>query len=397
MQNNFFGIIVSSSLAMLPMNQSAGKYQESIYGDETVQAFVPHPLPPAGLRVDPAKVDEAVHCLEKLDFANNLSVFEGMFVHSFMHKEAVETSWIEGIQTSLADLLGFEPGKAGFAGKRSLDAMEARNYLVAMEYAVQELAKPDGLPLSMRLLNNAHLRLMDGPRGRNKCPGKLRKVQNCLAGGGPRSSWFFPPPPSAVPGLLSDLENFIHGDSALHPLVRIGMVHVQFETIHPYLDGNGRMGRLLIALLLSHWGLLDDSILFLSLYLRRHRNEYYKGLSEVRSKGNWEEWIDFFLDGVIETTNEATGLAAKLNKLVYKDRERLYAQQSTTMPAMRLFTFLPRHPIISVKQASEMLGTAQMTASKAIDRLVAADILAETTGKRSGRKFMYRDYVVALN
>ena len=381
----------------MAVKRKTGEYQDSLYGDEMVKAFVPYPLSPERLDVNYEQLEEALKSLEFLNMANNMVPAQDIFIYSFLRKEAVSTSQIEGIQSTIADLLSFESNTGDIVGSSKLDVQEVCNYLNALRSAIDDIDSPTGLPISTSLLNKAHQLLMKGHRGKNKEPGRLRRVQNCLAGGsGPRSAVFYPPPPSALPELLGDLENFIHGDSNLHPLVRTGLAHVQFETIHPYIDGNGRLGRLLIALLLKHWGMLDEPILYLSLYFKRNRAKYYRRLNDVRSMGNWEEWIDFFLCGVSEVAKEASSLAIKLNQIIVLDRKKLHGQQSVSIPAMRLFELLPQNPIIIVKQAADMLSTTQITASKAIDSLVAAEILVESTGKKKDRRFMYQSYVAAL-
>jgi Fic family protein len=205
-----------------------------------------------------------------------------------------------------------------------------------------------------------------------------------------------PPPPETLPELLAALEKYIHGQDVLPPVVRAALVHVQFETVHPYLDGNGRMGRVLISLLLEHWKLLGHPLLYLSLFFRRHQAEYYRRLSRVRSDGDWEGWVDFFLDGVATVGEEAATLARELFALVAKDRAKVLEESSASVAALRLFEMLPSHPIVSVSAAIRMLDTTKPTAAKAIDTLVAAGVLAETTGRKRGRSFSYQAYLGKL-
>ena len=379
------------------MKRKTGKYKDSIYVGKKVKAFVPYPLPPEKLELDKKKLEHAEQQLKLLNMASNMVLSEDMLIYSFVKKEAVSTSQVLGIQTTIADLFRFESNTDVFEDSRILDVQEVCNYLAALRFAVREIKRPCGLPISKRLLNDTHRTLIKGHRGQNKKPGILRRDQNCLAGGmKPRVAVFYPPPSSEINALLDNLEKYIHNDTELHPLVRAGLVHVQFETIHPYLDGNGRLGRLLIVLLLMNWKLLDKPILYLSLFFKRNRNDYYRLLNEVRTKGNWEEWIDFFLDGVSKIAIEAAYLIAKLNRIIYRNRSNLYGLQSFSIPAARLFELLPQYPIITIKQAKKKLSVTHRTASKAIDCLVEAKILVESTGKKKYREFVYQDYVHAL-
>src|SRR5262245_6589022 len=232
------------------------------------------------------------------------------FIYAFVRKEAVLSSQIEGTQATLVDLLEYE---AEADERQPVDEVrEVCNYLDALKYACGQLASPKGLPLSMRLLHEAHRRLMRGVRGQNKQPGEIRRSQNWIGGTRSGNAEFVPPPPEEVPALLGDLEKYLHIEDALPPLVRVGLAHVQFETIHPYLDGNGRIGRLLIMLLFQHWKLLKAPLLYLSLFFKRHRAGYYRLLAEVRKSGDWEAWTDFFLEGVATIADEAVATARDL-------------------------------------------------------------------------------------
>jgi Fic family protein len=220
-------------------------------------------------------------------------------------------------------------------------------------------------------------------------------TQNWIGGSRPGNAAFVPPPPGKLPALLTNLEQFLHRESTLSPLARAGMAHVQFETLHPYLDGNGRMGRLLIALLLEHWGVLPHPLLYLSVFFKRHQAEYYRRLSRVRSDGDWEGWLDFFLDGVATTGEEAVRLVRELFALVTADRSKVL-QESTAVYALRLFELLPSNPVVTVSSAIRLLDTTKPTAGKAIDTLEAAGVLKETTGRMRGREFAYANYLAKL-
>ncbi len=278
------------------MERKTGDHERVDVGGEMVSAFVPYPLPPADppLVLDSSLADrlrQAEMGLARLDLAGEMVPALDWFIYAFVRKEAVMSSQIEGTQASLVDLLRFE---AGDGTSPSPDVEEICNHLDALAHARQQIATPHGLPLSMRLLNETHRLLMRGVRGAEKSPGAIRRSQNWIGGSRPGNAVHVPPPHSALPDLLSEFEKYIHDGNGLGPLVRTGLLHVQFETIHPYLDGNGRIGRLLITVLLEHWGLLRKPLLYLSLFFKRNRAEYYRRLSNVRTEGDWEGWLDFF-------------------------------------------------------------------------------------------------------
>jgi Fic family protein len=233
-------------------------------------------------------------------------------------------------------------------------------------------------------------------RGADKEPGQVRTSQNWIGGTRPGNAKFVPPPAADVPDALAALDQWIHGKDGLPPLVRAGLAHVQFETIHPFLDGNGRIGRLLVTLLLEHWGLLDSPLLYLSLALKRHRDEYYARLSAVRTGGDWEGWISFFLECVGEAAKDGVETAGKLFALLTQDRQRVLLQDGVTIPAIRLLDQLPDHPMVTLPRAMEILKTTKPTASKAIDALRKAKVLSETTGKQRDRIYAYKAYLALL-
>jgi Fic family protein len=315
------------------------------------------------------------------------------FLYGFVRKEAVISSQIEGTQASLADVLEFE---ATSKTKRPEDVEEVCNYVEALSWARRELSKPKGLPISARLLCQAHKRLMRGVRGANRQPGAIRRSQNWIGGTRPGNARFVPPPPDQVPAALSAFQKWLHGNDPLPPLIRAGLAHVQFETIHPFLDGNGRIGRLLITLLLEHWGLLDSPTLYLSLALKRHQQEYYNRLMAVRMKGDWEGWIAFYLECVREAARDGVDVAQRLFKLISEDRRKLLAHDGVTIPAIRLFDQLPTHPMITLPRAIGLLKTSKPTASKAISALTDTGVLRETTGKERDRVYAYHAYLRVL-
>jgi Fic family protein len=378
--------------------RTTGRYESVSAGGEKVEAFIPFDLPPRRPTLAITgrlehRLRAAEEALLRLELAGEMVPSVDWFLYAFVRKEAVITSQIEGTQASLVDLLNFE---AQDAPQANADVEEVSNYLDALAYARDQLASKRGLPLSMRLLNEAHKRLMRGVRGANKQPGSVRRSQNWIGGTRPGNATYVPPPPDKLPHLLSALEKYVHAEDSLPKLVRAGLVHVQFETIHPYLDGNGRIGRLLIALLLEHWGLLKSPLLYLSLFFKRHRDEYYRRLNLVRLEGDWEGWTDFFLDGVATIAGEAVAAARELFELVASDRAKIIGSPTASVSAIRLFERLPRHPIVTVSSAMTLLETTKPTATRAIESLVEAGILAETTGKKRDRSFAYQAYLERL-
>ena len=237
---------------------------------------------------------------------------------------------------------------------------------------------------------------MAGPAGVGKQPGRVRRSQNWIGGTRPGNATFVPPPPHALADALTAFERFVHANERTDPLVRSALLHAQFETIHPYLDGNGRVGRLLITLLFEHWGLLSQPMLYLSLFFKQHREEYYRRLGAIRSDGDWERWVAFFLQGVRVTAEETTVAVRDLFALVSRDRDTVLAHPATSVSAMRLFEDLPKHPVVTVARATGLLGATKPTAAKAIDALVAADVLVESTGRRRDRMFGYVEYLDLL-
>lgn len=378
-----------------------GVYESVAVADEVVEAFVPFPLPPANpsLGIDDGmreKLRDAEEALRRLELAGAMVPSLDWFIYGFVRKEAVVSSQIEGTQATLVDLLNFEAGSSEELANDP-DIREVCNYLDALDFARRQLRQSDGLPISTRLLNEAHTRLMQGARGADKLPGEIRRSQNWIGGTRPGNAAFVPPPPHRLPGLLSEFEKFLHSQSSnLPPLVRAGLLHVQFETIHPYLDGNGRIGRLLIMLLLEDWGLLSAPVLYLSLYFKRHRDEYYRRLAAVRTEGDWEGWTRYFLEGVGIIAGEAIATARDLFALVSRDREKVLTTSGSTVMAARLFEQLPQHPIVTISSAMDLLETTRPTAAKAIATLVESGVLQENSGRRRDRTFGFTAYLDLL-
>ncbi|MGP8034594.1 MAG: Fic family protein [Steroidobacteraceae bacterium] len=375
-----------------------GRTVKKTVAGEEVAAFVPYALPPRDppLELDGARATllaRAEQALARLEIAGEMVPSLDWFIYAFVRKEAVLSSQIEGTQATLIDLLEFE---AEQDQRATDDVREVCNYLEAIRYARGQLESASGLPLSMRLLSEAHRRLMRGVRGAHKQPGEVRRSQNWIGGTRPGNAAFVPPPPEELPTLLGELEAYLHARNGLPPLVRIAVAHVQFETLHPYLDGNGRIGRLLITLLLEHFKLLSAPLLYLSLFFKRHRPEYYRLLGEVRSRGNWEAWTDFFLEGVATIADETVASAREIFALVSADRERLLVARGASVIAIKLMEQLPLHPVVSVPSVVKLLKTTKPTAGKAIHVLETLHVLTETSGKQRDRTYAYAAYLEKL-
>lgn len=380
------------------MPRTTGTYRPTTVAGRTVDAFLPAPLPPANPPLDLSGpvaplLQEAQAAIDRLRLAGQLVPSIDWFIYGFVRKEALISSQIEGTQATLEDVFEFE---ATERSDRPDDVEEVCNYVAALTYARRELARPKGAPISTRLLCEAHKRLMRGVRGANKDPGNLRKVQNWIGGRGPDSIRFVPPPPDAVQDAMHELDRWIHSTDPIHPLVKAGLAHVQFETIHPFLDGNGRIGRLLIALLLEHWGVIDEPLLYISAAIRREQAAYYERLAAVRTDGDWEGWTAFFLRCVRVAADDGVAVATRLSALVSEDRKRLAKLPGATLGAVQLFDVLPEHPVVAGPLIQKLLKASAPTARRSIAVLQNAGILSVTTGKLRDRAFIYRRYVTAL-
>ena len=376
------------------MRRKTGEFERSSIAGEEVAAFLPWPLPPKDppLQLEGLQslLTRATEKLNLLDLAGHLVPSIEWFVYAFVRKEAVLSAQIEGAQATLMDLLESE---ASTEHPENLEVEEICGSLEALNFAWDELARDDGLPISMRLLSEVHRRLLRGTRGAQKLPGEVRRSQNWIGGTRPGNAIFVPPPPHHLATLLGDFERAIHEESELPPLVRIGLLHVQFETLHPYLDGNGRVGRLLIALLLRHWGLLAQPLLYLSLFLKTHRQEYYQHLSSVRTDGDWEGWLAFFLEGVAMVAEEAVVTARKLHAVILECRSRLLLREDATVLSVRLFELLSEHPILTVSRVVQLLDCSRPTAGKALRVLEAAGILHPLDGRKKNRTLAFDEYL----
>ena len=370
----------------------AGRYIRQPTG---YRAFIPEPLPPRPpLQLDTsltALLSSADRALGRLDGSVLTLPNPDLFVLMYVRKEAVLSSQIEGTQSSLQDLLSAEAQV--FDEHMPKDVDEVVNYVRAMKHGLHRL---QDLPVSVRLVREIHAELMRGARGHRLEPGELRTSQNWIGPGGSSlaTASFVPPPHDVVPEALGQLEKFLHEDDGLPPLLKIALAHVQFETIHPFLDGNGRVGRLLITFLLTECGVLHKPVLYLSHYFRRHRQAYYEHLQAVRDSGDWESWLRFFLQGVIEIAGEATETARRIQLL--RESHRAQITESLGRSAgngHRVLERLYDRPIVSVGEIREMTGTTYTAANALVTRLVEVGVLAEMTGFARNRRFRYDAYI----
>ena len=381
------------------MRRSAtGTLHTTSTAGEAVHAFVPHPLPPEpALELTGARqflLERATLAVGRLDSISTLLPDPHLFLYSYVRREAVLSSQIEGTQSSLSDLLLFELEEA--PGSPLDDVVEVSNYTAALEHGMARLR--EGFPLSNRLLREMHAALMSKGRGSDKQPGEFRRSQNWIGGTRPGNARFVPPPPHEVEPSMAALESFLHDTTDGYPVrLKAALAHVQFETIHPFLDGNGRLGRLLIALLLHHGGLLSQPLLYLSLYLKEHRSTYYDLLDRVRTTGDWESWVDFFLEGVEQTAQSAVRTARRLVDLFGKDSLRVQQSGRAASNALRVLQALRQRPVITLQHLCRHHGMTFPTASKAMQSLVEAGIARELTGRRRNRVFVYDAYLAILN
>jgi len=377
---------------------ATGRFNVATVAGERVRAFVPHPLPPSPpITLDgplQALLEQAVLALGRLDSVVTLLPDTSLFLYTYVRKEAVLSSQIEGTQSSLSDLLLFELEEA--PGVPVDDVVEVSNYVAAMEHGLRRLR--EGFPLSNRLIREIHGILLSRGRGSQKAPGHFRKSQNWIGGTRPGNAAFVPPPPAAVPDTMSELERFLHTDNNTLPiLVKAGLAHVQFETIHPFLDGNGRVGRLLITFLLCQTGVLREPILYLSLFFKQRRDDYYRLLGEVRTTGDWEAWLGFFLEGVRTTAAGAVSTAQRLIALFQEDQNRIQGQGRVAGSALRVHQVLKERPILSLQEVRRRAGLSFPAAASGMKVLTALRVARELTGRKRNRLFGYDRYMAILN
>lgn len=376
-----------------------GHYETSTTAGEAVKAFVPAPLPPdPPLDWSPElrdKFDEALLALGRLDSVFTLLPDVSIFLYTYVRKEAVLSSMIEGMRSSLSDLLLFEMDEE--PGVPLDDVKEVSNYVRALDYGLERLRS--GFPVSLRLIRDIHRKLLgDGARGADKMPGEFRQSQNWIGGTRPGNAFYVPPPAHRVADCLGALELFLHNQPQRTPiLLKTALAHVQFESIHPFLDGNGRVGRLLITLLLVDSGALQLPMLYLSLYFKTHRQAYYDFLNKVRTDGDWETWLDFFADAVRVTAGQAVDTVRRLDALAQKDRESIHHLGRAAGSALRIHHELLYRPICDGSRLKERTGLTLATVNKSLDHLCELGIVKETTGKQRYRIFSYPAYLDILN
>lgn len=356
-------------------------------------AFVPKPFPPADLRLEDLAdlLEKATLALGRLVGSAEILPNPDLFVMMYLRREAVLSSQIEGTEASLVDLLEYEAEME--RADRRVDVREVANYVGALRYGLERVEK---LPLSLRLIREIHERLMTGVRGgeASKTPGEFRTSQNWIGGPSPGSARFVPPPVSEMHHSLGELEEFLHSDSGLPLLVRVGLAHAFFETIHPFLDGNGRVGRLLITFYLVHENVLHEPILYLSIFFKRHRQEYYDRLQAVREKGDWEGWLAFFLEGVAAVSTEATDTARQIVALREEMRTRISDRLGRRAgSALTLLEGLFERPILNVHGVEQITGLSQPAANALTNTLAKEGVLREITGRKTYRVFQFDAYL----
>ena len=378
-------------------NKRIGRFIVAEPGGETARAYVPPPLPPdPPVRLDSIQVllEQANQALGRLDGLASFLPDLSLFIYAYVRKEALLSSQIEGTQSSLSDLLLFENEEV--PGVPIEDVQDVSNYVAALSHGLKRLR--EGFPLSLRLIREIHDILLSHGRGSDKEPGEFRRSQNWIGGTRPGNAAFVPPPPELVMECMGQLEIFLYVEATDLPLlVRAALVHVQFESIHPFLDGNGRLGRLLITFLLCAGGALSEPILYLSLYFKSNRQVYYDLLTSVRTSGNWEAWVEFFLTGVKDTSEQAIVSARRLIALLEADRKKIEALGRTAASVLRVFHYAQTHPILAIAPTAENTGSTFPTVASAIDHLQRLGILHEITGRQRHRLFAYRGYMNILN
>lgn len=377
--------------------QRVGRYvKSSVVAGESYNAYLPPELPPVpGLDMQELYplLDQANTAIGRLDGMSMVLPDASLFLYMYVRKEAVLSSQIEGTQSSLSDLLLYENEEA--PGAPIDDVTEVSSYVSAMSYGMERIKE---FPLSLRLIKEIHEKLMNNSRGGHKQPGEFRSSQNWIGGTRPGNARFVPPPADYLMECLDSFEKFLHDDKVKIPvLVKAALVHVQFETIHPFLDSNGRLGRLLITFILCAEGILKSPLLYLSLYLKSNREAYYNHLQSVREKGEWEEWVRFFLTGVIETAKQATETAQAIIALFSNDRSIIEASGKSTSAVLTIHTYLQRHPIATTTRIKKGCNLSLPTVLRSLSTLEDLKIVREVTGKDRHKVFIYGQYLDLLN
>ncbi len=377
--------------------QRVGKFVKgSAVAGEIYDAYLPQALPPSpplDMTTLYPLVEKAGVALGRLDGIRTILPDASLFLSMYLKKEAVLSSQIEGTQSSLSDLLLFESEEKPFAPID--DVTEVFCYVEAMNYGLERIKE---IPLSLRLIREIHQKLMNNTRGGQKQPGEFRTTQNWIGGPSPRKAIFVPPPPQNLLDLLDDFEKFLHDKTVQYPaLIKAALVHVQFETLHPFLDGNGRLGRLLITFILCHEGILKEPLLYLSLYLKSNRQIYYDLLQSVRTRGDWESWIEFFLKGVIETAEQATKTAQKIFSLFEEDRNKIIKSGKSTSAILTLHTHLQKQPVSMTNKIKNNYLMTLPTVLRSLKVLEDLGIVREITGRDRHKVFVYHQFLSLLS
>jgi len=375
-----------------------GRYQTNVIGGETIRAFIPELLPPQPpLELTDQRqrlLERATLALGRLDSVTLLLPDPDLFLYAYVRREAVLSSQIEGTQSTLDQLLLFEIEEA--PGVPLDDVTEVSNYVAALNHGIQRLR--EGFPLSNRLIREMHALLLKSGRGNERTPGEFRRSQNWIGGTRPGNALFVPPPPEQVEDCMAALERFLHDEGNPYPaLIKAALAHVQFETIHPFLDGNGRIGRLLIAFILHHDRSLSQPLLYLSLYFKQHRSEYYRLLDAVRFDGDWEAWLDFFLEGVEQTATHAVETAKRLVALFQQGEQAIRKAKRRAATILQVFAVLQKRPLVNLNQMCQHTELSFPAVAKAMEELLRLGIAREITGKRRDRVFAYDDYLKILS
>ncbi len=380
------------------MERQTGEYIASTVGGESVQAFVPAPLPP----VPPLEMsselirvlEKANHMLGRLDGISHVLPNVNLFLYQYVRKEALLSSQIEGTQSSFSDLLLYET--EGVPSVPIEDTEEVSNYIAALQHGLERLR--GGFPLSLRLIREIHEILLRGGRGASKQPGEFRSSQNWLGGTRPGNAVFVPPPPDRLMVCLDSFERYLHEEKSKLPLlINIGLLHIQFETIHPFLDGNGRVGRLLITLLLCHHQILNEPMLYLSLHFKQNRSDYYQHLQQVRLKGEWESWLMFYLDGIVKTGEQAIETSLKLKNIFEEDIEKIKQLGRISQSCLIVHQHLLEKVIINIQDSSKKLEINRTTISNCLEQMIELGIAKEVTGHKRNRYFVYDQYINELS
>lgn len=387
----------TSTVSSEPGSTRAGRFVRQQSGPEGYSAFIPAPLPPdPPLVFDPElreALERASHALGRLDGVS-ASLEPDLLLYMYVRKEAVLSSQIEGTQSTLTDLLQYE--NAEVPGVPEQDVREVSRYVAALQHGFDRMRS--GMPISLRLVRETHGVLLRDGRGGNQAPGEFRRSQNWIGGSRPSKARFVPPPPHEMMAALDNLEKFLHDErERTPPLIKAGLAHVQFETIHPFLEGNGRVGRLLITLLLCAEGVLSQPFLYLSLYFKQNRADYYDALQRVRTHGDWEGWLRFYLMGVEEVATQATATARALLALFEADRAQVRKLGRGAASALSVYQLLRQKIIVSIPRAAEATGLSRPTVTAALERLSGLGITREITGRARDRQFVYSEQLAVLD